>query len=690
MKKIIASFLLLALPLLASAYKVVKDGIYYNLNTATKTAEVTNNNQNGGTNYSGSITIPESIVNKGMVFIVKSIGQSAFINQRSLTSITIPNTVTNIGNNAFWGCSSLASINIPNSVTNIGSNAFIGCSDLTSISIPSSVTNIRNNAFIGCSGLTSIKVENDNSCYDSRDNCNAIIETESNTLIAGCKNTVIPNTVTTIGNEAFSGCSGLTSMTIPNCVTTISDYAFHDCTNLESVTIPNSVTSFGEYVFMNCSSLTSINIPNSVTSFGNHTFYGCSSLVSVNIPNSVTTIGHEAFALCSSLASINIPNSVTSIGDYAFVNCSTLTSVTIPNTVTSIGRDAFYGCAGLSSVISMMEEPCSINEYCFDDGVFNNTTLYVPKGTIEKYKSTNYWNKFQHIEEGNPFEHTLTYLVDGETYSTYTLEEGDAITPDEAPTKEGYSFSGWSDIPETMPASDLTITGTFVPNKYKLTYFVDGGEYKSSEVEFGSAIIAEDNPTKEGYTFSGWSEIPETMPASDVTITGSFTINKYKLTYTLDGEEYKTAEVDYGTALTPEESPTKEGYTFSGWSEIPETMPASDVTITGTFTINTYTITYMVDNALLTTEEVTYGSTITPPVSLKEGYEITWNSHPTTMPAYDITIYGSYIATGINGLYAEESDKKVYTPDGKRIQSPKKGMNIIRMSDGTVKKVVVK
>ncbi len=715
----------------------------------------------------------------------------------------------------------------------------------------------------------------------------------------------------------------------------------------------------------------------------------------MTIPNSVTSIGNSAFRNCSGLTSVTIPNSVTSIGGHAFYNCSSLTSVTIPNSVTTIGDSAFSGCTGLTSVISKMENPCLITNYCFPFDVFDNVTLYVPKGTTDKYKSTYAWNEFLHIVEGSPFEHTLTYLVDGETYSTYTLEEGDEITPEEVPTKEGYTFSGWSEIPTTMPASDLTITGTFVPNKYKLTYTVDGKEYKSSEVDYGTAITAEAVPTKEGYTFSGWSEIPKTMPASDVTIIGSFTVNKYKLTYTLDGKEYKTAEVDYGTALTPEEAPVKEGYTFSGWSDIPEsmpandvtvtgtftvnkykltymvdgeeykssevdfgraitaeaipvkegytfsgwseipstmpasdvtisgtftinkykltytvdgkvfkssevefgstitaednptkegytfsgwseipetmpagdvtitgsftinkykltymvdgveyksyevefgasitpeaspanegqtfsgwseipatmpandvvitgtfsdnsykltymvdgevfksshvefgsaitpetpptkegytfsgwseipetmpasdvtisgtftpnkykltytvdgeeyktaevdcgaaitpednptkegytfsgwsdiptTMPASDVTVTGTFTINTYTITYMVDNALLITEEVTYGSTITPPASPKEGYEITWNSHPTTMPAYDVTIYGSYISTGINGLYAEESDKKVYTPDGKRIQSPKKGLNIIHMSDGTIKKVVVK
>lgn len=373
-----------------------------------------------------------------------------------------------------------------------------------------------------------------------------------------------------------------------------------------------------------------------------------------------------------------------------FQDCFGLTSVTIPNSVTNIGDEAFYNCIGLTTVISKMENPCSIDYRCFSNDVFNNSTLYVPKGTQDKYKVSKYWSKFKLIEEGNPFEHTLTYLVDGELYSTYTLEEGDAITPDEAPTKDGYTFSGWSEIPETMPASDLTITGSFTVNKYKLTYKIDNEEYKTADIEYGAAITAEENPTKEGYSFSGWSEIPETMPANDVTVTGTFTVNTYKLTYMVDGEEYKASEVDYGTAITAEAVPTKEGYTFSGWSEIPSTMPAEDVTVTGTFTVNKYTITYMVDDAVLMTEEVTYGSTITPPASPKEGYEITWNSHPTTMPAYDVTIYGSYISTGINGLYAEESDKKVYTPDGKRIQSPKKGMNIIRMSDGTTKKVVVK
>ena len=530
-------------------------------------------------------------------------------------------------------------------------------------------------------------------------------------------------------------------------VTSIGGTAFAGCSDLTSVTIPNTVTSIGASAFQGCSGLTSITIPNSVSQIGNYAFYGCSGLSSVTIPNSVTRISGSVFQRCSGLTSITIPNSVTAIEGESFRYCYGLTSVTIPNSVTSIGYRSFYGCSALTCVISKMENPCYFG---IEDFTNYNATLYVPKGTIEKYESMDYWNKFLHIIEGKPFGHTLSYLVDGETYSTYTLEEGDEIIPEEVPNKDGYTFSGWSSIPETMPASDLTITGTFVPNKYKLTYMVDGVEYKSSEVEFGSAITAEDNPMKEGYTFSGWSEIPETMPAGDVTITGSFTINKYKLTYTLDGEEYKTAEVDYGTALTPEESPVKEGYTFSGWSEIPETMPANDVTVTGTFTankykltymvdgeeykasevdygtaitaeavptkegytfsgwseipstmpaedvtvtgtftVNKYTITYMVDDAVLMTEEVAYGSTIAPPKSQKDGYDILWSFYPTTMPAYSITINGTY-TTGISSLNVEESDRQVFTPDGKRVETPKKGLNIIRMSDGTVKKVVVK
>ena len=328
-----------------------------------------------------SVTIPNSVT---------SIGEKAFYGCKGLTSITIPNNVTSIGNVAFYGCTGLTSITIPNSVKSIGSHAFYRCTGLTSILIPNSVTSIGNVAFGNCSGLTSIIVDKNNPKYDSRDNCNAIIETKTNELIAGCKNTVIPGNVTSIGYAAFSGCKGLTSITIPNSVTSIGGYAFHECSGLTSVTIPNSVKSIEERVFWDCSGLTSIIvdknnpkydsrdncnaiietktneliagckntvIPGNVTSIGDFAFDDCKVLTSITIPNSVTSIGWCAFSGCKGLTSITIPNSVTSIETAAFSGCSGLTSITIPNSVTSIGESVFEDCSGLTSIIVDKNNP---------------------------------------------------------------------------------------------------------------------------------------------------------------------------------------------------------------------------------------------------------------------------------------------------------------------------------------------
>ena len=327
-----------------------------------------------------SVTIPNSVTSigeyafhdcSGLTSVtignsVTSIGDYAFRDCSGLTSVTIPNSVTSIGNWAFYGCSGLTSITIPNSVTNIGESAFRGCSGLTSVTIPNSVTSIGSSAFNSCSGLTSLKVEEGNPKYDSRNNCNAIIESSTNTLIAGCKTTTIPNSVTSIGNYAFDGCSGLTSVTIPNSVTSIGSSAFNGCIGLTSVTIPNSVTSIGSSAFNGCIGLTSVTIPNSVTSIGFAAFYYCWGLTSVTIPNSVTSMGEYAFYRCTGLTSVTIGNSVTSIGQSAFYDCSGLTSVTIGNSVTSIGSQAFYNCSSLTSV-TIPNSVTSIRDYAFRD-----------------------------------------------------------------------------------------------------------------------------------------------------------------------------------------------------------------------------------------------------------------------------------------------------------------------------------
>ena len=217
MKKVFLSTLLLALPMLASAYDIAvknADGvtIYYNYVNNGTGLEVTFKFNYGGTDeintcFSGDVNIPEEVTYMSRTRKVTSIGDYAFLNCKGLTSVTIPNSVISIEKQAFYDCSGLTSVTIPNSVTTIGNNAFAGCSGLTSVTIPNSVTTIGNNAFAGCSGLNSIKVESENTIYDSRDNCNAIIDTKFNTLIAGSMNTTIPNSVTTIGeyNQEIKG-----------------------------------------------------------------------------------------------------------------------------------------------------------------------------------------------------------------------------------------------------------------------------------------------------------------------------------------------------------------------------------------------------------------------------------------------------------------------------------------------------
>ncbi|MDE6668813.1 MAG: InlB B-repeat-containing protein, partial [Muribaculaceae bacterium] len=240
------------------------------------------------------------------------------------------------------------------------------------------------------------------------------------------------------------------------------------------------------------------------------------------------------------------------------------------------------------------------------------------------------------------------FVIDGEIFETLTLEPGDAITAPAAPEKEGYTFAGWQDVPETMPNHDVVIMGSYTVNSYKAVFMIDGKVVETLSVEYGAVINAPAAPEKEDYTFNGWSNLPETMPAHDIEITGSYTYSPdiFQAVFMIDGETYATIHVECGDPVELPAEPFREGYTFSGWQDIPEEMPHHDVVITGTFTVNTYTVIFMIGDEVIDTRRVDYGASIeVPEVSEKEGYTFEgWTDVPASMPATDLVISGSYKA----------------------------------------------
>ena len=337
---------------------------------------------NWDTNGDGELSYAEAAA-------VTDLGQ-VFQNKSTITSFDELQyfiNLTSIGSSAFFDCTGLSSVTIGNSVTSIGYDAFNGCTSLTSVEIPNSVTSIGGYAFYYCINLEQIVVASGNTIYDSRGNCNAIIETATNTLLLGCKNTVIPYSVTEIGDSAFEGCTGLTTIVLPSSVTSINDGAFYGCSGLTAVYYTGDVSQwcniqFADFWvdwwedFLEREGVIGAGIGESNPLFHAHNLY---------IDNELVT-------------DLVIPETVTEIKPWTFIDATCLTSLTIGSSVTNIGDGAFYGCNGLTSITVHAETPPTIQYYTFQN-VPKSIPVYVPCGSVEAYQSAAYWSQFTNIQE---------------------------------------------------------------------------------------------------------------------------------------------------------------------------------------------------------------------------------------------------------------------------------------------------
>lgn len=556
---------------------------------------------------------------------------------------------------AFSSCESIAEIILPEGVDSIGKGAFWGCSGLTSIKIPSTVKSIEKTAFSSCNNLHKINIEDiaawcNNAFHES-------LEFEKHLYMNGeeIKDLVIPNTATSIADYAFYKCAGLTSVTIPRNVTTIGRNAFWDCVGVTSVTIGNGVTSIDDYAF-----------------------YSCEGLTSVIIPNSVTSIGNSVFSHCSSLGSITIGNGIISIGDEAFNYCTALTSVILGSGLTSIGESAFFYCRGLKDVYCYAENVPQTKSSAFDSSNYNSATLHVPSASIGAYKSRYPWYGFKSIVKIALPEHALTYMVDGEIYKTYSIEEGETITPEPAPIKEGYTFSGWSEIPETMPDHDVTITGSFT----QIDFEVDNVTYEVSGDE--ASII-------KGNKCSGDVELSSTVFINDKT---------YTVTSIADGAFQNNTNI---TSVTISETVTKIGAdAFGGCNKLSSIILGKAVSHIGSKAFanltsaaqtrgeNNLKVSCLAENVPTTSSDAFENTSISSATLLVYDNSVALYKASAPWNGFG-AIMGFEEVAGIDGVMLDNNGKaKMFSIDGKPLNELQKGLNIIQISDGKTRKIIVK
>ena len=662
-----------------------------------------------------------------------------------ITDLVIPDGVNGIVGSAFFYCTDLISVTIPNSVTSIGIWAFYGCTGLTSVTIPNSVTSIEFYAFSGCTGLASVTINSNSiiSAYRSYDSSLKNIFGEQVTKY------IIGDVVTSIGHYAFCDCTSLTSVSIPNSVASIDYGAFYGCTGLTSITIPNSVTSIGGSAFDGCSGLTSITIPNSVTSIGNYAFQGCSGLQKVIVSDIAAWCGisfgnefgngsanplYSAHHLYSDenteITNLTIPNSVTNIGRYAFYGCRGLTSITIGNSVTSIGSDAFYGCSGLQKVIVPdidIAAWCGIsfgngsaNPLCYAHHLYRDENTEITNLVIPEGVTSIRWLAFKNCIglTSITIPNSVTSIGDHAFYGCTGLTS--VTIPNSVTSIGGYAFSGCTGLASVTINSNSIISEDRSYNSSLKNIF---GE------QVTQYIIGNEVTSIGQYAFYGCSGLTSiTIPNSVTWIGGDafFGCSSLTLIAIPDGVAMiKDGTFSGCTGLTSVTIPS--GVTsigssaFYGCSSLTSIVIPNSVTSIGNDAFNACEdiLTIIIGDGINTIGTKAFANCI----SLTDVYCYANKVNQTSQDAFSgsgvewatlhvpessIKIYktvspwsgfGNFVPlndsdpkpTGIINVNREATtNNRYYTLDGREVETPRRGVYIVKQSDGTVKRVVVK
>ena len=697
------------------------------------------------------VWFPESVTSIGGGHPGRNEYAGAFYQCSSLTTIPSLAHIENIEEAAFAYCTNIMGEIDLSTAKTVKENAFYACSGISSVKFSSKLESVDGEAFAGCSVLSDIYYDENADVMFSRTSFsntpwNEKLPTENGIVYMGkvamavekgtepreltfregtvsiahdffdesnfekirtvnlpnsvkhigdyAFNTVwkgsnvefinLPEGLVDIGYRAFASNKRLQKLALPNTVKYVGDYAFSQMEKLQSVENYNASRS-GQYIFYDCELLESVKIGPNVETISKGMFNYCEKLAKVEFEergNSLPlSIEEGAFSSCESIIELILPEGVGSIGKEAFSYCANISSLSLPNSLQYIGERAFYECRDLKDVYCYAKNVPSSYSDTFISSYIRNATLHVPSVSIDAYKSSDPWKYFGSIVKIAMPEHTLTYMVDGEIYKTYSIEEGETITPEPAPTKEGYTFSGWSEIPETMPAHDVTVTGTFTQVAYEVgdvTYEVNGdnasvtdGSNYSGELVLESTVVINDQSY--AVTTIADAAFKDNQKITSVTIPNSVT--------SIGASAFegcnKLSAINIGKAVASIGS--RAFANMSGASQAPRRVSGNGLMVQ----CNAESVPSTASDAFANTP--INNATLLVLDNLKTSYMNTapWSGFGKIM--------GINEYTGIEAIIVDiESGAKIYSLDGKPQDSLQKGVNIVRMKNGTMKKVVVK